>query len=129
MYATSDPEIATVDENGVIHTHASGNVDITVTLPSGEIIVYKITVNAASEVTVTLGDLNNDSEVNAVDASDLLIAAALIGAGEDSGLTDTQKQAADVDGNTELNAVDASIILQYAAAIGAGENAALEDFV
>lgn len=88
------------------------------------------TTTIPTETKTELGDLNGDGEVNAVDAADLLIAAALIGAGESSGLTDEQKIAADVDGNEELNAVDASIILQYAAACGAGvENAKIEDFV
>ena len=78
---------------------------------------------------VVPGDVNGDKEINAVDAADLLIAAALIGAGEDPALTDVQKAAADVDNNEEINAVDASIILQYAAAIGAGETAEMRDFI
>ncbi len=75
------------------------------------------------------GDVNGDGEVNAVDASDLLIAAAMVGAGEDSGMTDAQKNAADVNKNGTFDASDAASILQYAAAVGAGQiDAKIEDF-
>lgn len=65
-------------------------------------------------------DVNSDGEINAVDASDLLVALAKMGAGEDSGLNDTQKKAADADNSGDINAGDASVILMYAAYLGAG---------
>ena len=77
-----------------------------------------------------LGDLDNDGIVNASDAAKVLIAAAAMGAGEASGLTDAQMTAADVNGDGTVNASDAAIILIYAAAVGAGDtDAKITDFV
>lgn len=67
-----------------------------------------------------LGDLNGDKTVDASDASEILIASANIGAGSDSGLTQTQKTAADADGNGIFDASDAALVLMYAAEFGAG---------
>ena len=67
-----------------------------------------------------LGDLNGDQTVNASDAALLLIAAARIGAGEDSSLTKEQEIAADVDYDRRINASDSANILIYAANAGAG---------
>ncbi|MBR3629142.1 MAG: leucine-rich repeat protein [Oscillospiraceae bacterium] len=68
----------------------------------------------------SLGDIDDSGTINASDAANVLIAAAVIGAGKDPGLTDAQKKAADVNGDGATNASDAAIILQYAAYIGAG---------
>ncbi len=78
----------------------------------------------------TLGDLDGDGIVNASDAARVLIAAAAMGAGDSSGLTDAQMTAADVNNDGTVNASDAAIILIYAAAVGAGEtDAKITDFV
>ena len=66
------------------------------------------------------GDLNGDGEVNASDAALTLIAAALVGAGSDSGLTAMQSVEADVTGDSLVNASDAALILLYAADHSAG---------
>ena len=68
----------------------------------------------------TLGDVNEDGSINAKDATEVLIAAARIGTGQNTGLMDAQQKAADVDHNGKINAVDATWILQYAAAFGTG---------
>lgn len=77
------------------------------------------------------GDIDGDGEINAVDASLLLMAAALTGTGQPSGLTPEQEAAADVDGQDGFNAVDASYILQYAAYMGNNPEADLHinDFI
>ncbi|MBP0972881.1 MAG: leucine-rich repeat protein [Oscillospiraceae bacterium] len=80
--------------------------------------------------TPLLGDLDNDTTVNASDAAKVLIAAAAMGAGEASGLTEAQIKAADVNSDGTVNASDAAIILIYSAAVGAGqEDAKITDFV
>jgi hypothetical protein len=80
--------------------------------------------------TYLLGDVNEDGTVDALDASEILVAAAAMGAGNESGLTDTQELAADVNLDDSINAADASAILSYAAAVGAGDaDARLEDYV
>jgi hypothetical protein len=67
--------------------------------------------------------------VDSLDAANILIAAALVGANMDSGLTDAQKIAADTNGNGTFGAEDAALVLQYAAAVGSGCTESFEDFL
>lgn len=73
--------------------------------------------------------MNDDGEVNSVDASMILVAAALAGLDQDNGLTPEQERRADVDGSGNVNAVDASIVLVYASNAGLGGDVKLEDFI
>ena len=57
--------------------------------------------------------MNNDKQINAVDASTVLTYYANISTNKDGGFTEAQKIAADVDNNSDINAVDASYILSY----------------
>jgi len=75
---------------------------------------------AAGTFGYEVGDLDKDESVNAVDAADILIAAAAAGSGSNSRLSDGQRYAADVNDDGELNALDAALILQYAAYAGSG---------
>ena len=70
-------------------------------------------------IAYTCGDLNSDGTTNASDAANVLIAAANMGAGKDSGLTDAQFLAADFNFDGIVNASDAALILQQAAENGA----------
>ncbi len=79
-------------------------------------------------VSYLLGDLDEDGQVNAVDAAMILVAAASVGSGGESGLTETQELAADVNGDGECNAVDAAEVLRYAAAVGSGYTGSFDDF-
>lgn len=72
--------------------------------------VFPVTVNAAD---YKIGDLNNDSKINAVDASETLSEYARTSTKKESEFTETQKQAADVNKDGKINAVDASNILSY----------------
>ncbi len=83
----------------------------------------------AGEAASDLGDLNADSEVNASDAAMILVAAAAIGSGSDSGLTEMQKNAADLNKDSAFDAVDAALVLQYAAYSGSGGTMTLEEFL
>ena len=77
-----------------------------------------------------LGDVNGDGTVNASDAAQILIAAAAVGAGGKSGLTEQQSRAAEVNGDGQINASDAAVVLIYAAAVGAGQTEVkITDFV
>ena len=77
-----------------------------------------------------LGDVNDDGSINAKDANEVLIAAARIGTGKASGLTETQQKAADVDQDGNINAEDAAWILRYAAAAGTTSSPSmLEEFM
>jgi len=59
------------------------------------------------------GDVNNDGEVNAVDASEVLTYYAKTSTNTDSSFTEAQKKAADHNEDGEINAADASSILAY----------------
>ena len=77
-----------------------------------------------------LGNVNGDAVINASDAAVILIAAAAVGAGNDSGLTEAQKAAADVNKDKSINASDAAVVLIYSAAVGAGKtDAKISDYV
>ncbi|MBR1528655.1 MAG: hypothetical protein IJ642_05065 [Oscillospiraceae bacterium] len=78
-----------------------------------------------------VGDIQQDGAVNATDASNILIASALSGAGDTAqhiltmlGSCNTEEQAllfADIDNDGHINAIDAAYIMNYAASMGSGE--------
>ena len=65
-------------------------------------------------------DIDGDGRVTASDASSILVAAANIGAGRESGLTPEQEVLADANRDGKINAIDASLVLNFAASVGAG---------
>lgn len=73
-----------------------------------------------NKITESLGDLNDDKTVNAKDGAAVLVAAAQIGAGQGSGLTEEQIKFADINKDNAVNAKDAALILQFAAYKGSG---------
>ena len=76
-----------------------------------------ITSAQLSVFAVSIGDIDADGVVNAVDASQILIKAAELGAGETVAPEDLVLM--DVNGDNQINAIDASILLSYAANAGA----------
>lgn len=81
---------------------------------------YQITANAentVSQVDYTLGDVNKDGHINAVDASSVLSYYALVSTNKDGEFDEKQRIAADVNKDESINAVDASCILAYYAYI------------
>lgn len=103
----------------------------------------KKTTTAATAVTTTtttallspddypLGDVNNDGNINAVDASAALTYYAYSSTNNESSLNEAQKKAADVNKNGQINAVDASYILSYYAYTSTtkGELMPIEEFI
>ena len=78
-----------------------------------------------------LGDVNNDTMIDSVDASMVLAEYAAVSSGNGSRFRNNQQPiAADVNGNGIIDAVDASSILAYYAYVsGNGEYVPFEDFV
>lgn len=76
----------------------------------------------------TLGDPTGDGSINAEDATMILVAAARIGTGGESGLTSQEFAAADIDSNNAINAMDATAILRFAAAMGTGTASDIRDY-
>ena len=80
----------------------------------------------------TLGDVNDDDKINAVDASVVLTYYANISTNKDGGFDDTQKLSADVNNDGKIDAVDASCILSYYAYTSTTKDAtkkSIEDFL
>ena len=78
----------------------------------------------------TYADLNEDMEINAVDASLILAATATDGITVGTSVFTGQKAVdADVNFDGAYDSVDASIVLQYAAASGVGQKVLVADFI
>ena len=92
-------------EQGYIAIVASTTTTITKTTPQP--------ITTTTTVAYKLGDLNNDSKINAVDASETLSEYARTSTNKVSEFTEAQKKAADVNKDGKINAVDASNILSY----------------
>lgn len=71
------------------------------------------TTTQTQQISYSCGDIDNDSRINAVDASMVLTYYAMISTNKNGNLSEPQKKAADVDKNGVINAVDASNILTY----------------
>lgn len=91
-------------------------------------VTQHMTIKAMYIEAGTLGDVNLDGSVDATDASLVLIAAAAVGAGQNSGLNDTQLRNADVNLDGAFDATDAAYILQYAATVGVGYTGTSDEF-
>ena len=77
--------------------------------------MFGICFQSMYETALAPGDVNGDTLVNASDAAQVLIIAAVLGTGEESGLTLSQEAAADFNEDGMINASDATAILCYAA--------------
>ncbi len=76
------------------------------------------------------GDVNDDGEINAVDASLMLKEYAKLSSSEQKGsFSEAQKKAADIDGNGFIDAVDASATLAYYAYVSTLENDAAPESI
>ena len=95
-----------------------------------DIIFYGIKNSVNYIPTYQKGCLNQDDIVNSKDAAEILIASALMGAGNENGLNNGQEYAADVNIDGKINAEDAAIVLQYSASVGCGSfSGTLTEFI
>ena len=81
-----------------------------------------------TKVIPILGDVDENTVIDAVDASKILIEAANTGAGNPSILNDNQRNRGDIDRNWVTDAADAAKILQYAAYSGTGGTQTIEEY-
>lgn len=108
--------IATTTNNGpqtLTTTTTSKPTTTSTTTSTTTITSTTTTFPVQSQLKYSLGDVNNDGKVNAVDASTVLTYYANISTNKDGGFSEAQKKSADVDNNGDINAVDASYILSY----------------
>ena len=99
-------------------TPSTTTTSTTTTKPTTSMITSIITTSTTTspiqnQQKYPLGDVNNDGQINAVDASSVLSYYAMVSTNKDGGFDDLQKVAADVDHDGQINAVDASCILSY----------------
>lgn len=109
-------------------TTTETTTETTTTETTTETTATETTTEPTDQTKSNLGDADLNGIVNAADAGDVLVAAAAIGAGGDSGLNAEQTANADVDGNGVLDATDAAWILRYAAYAGTGGTMTMEQF-
>lgn len=129
-----------------VGSNDSITASLTFSIDAGSVLLHEVdetTIGAAIDtdgdgtyetpvvkgVNLVIGDLNGDDIANSVDAAEILVAAAAVGSGTESGLTERQELAADVNSDGIFNSVDASLVLQYAAYAGSGGTLAFEDFL
>jgi len=107
---SADPSVAVIENGNMIKGVAPGTVDITFyTNESGSDSGY----NTCQLTVYALGDINNDTKIDAVDASGVLAEYARLGSSQPRQFNDVQVKAGDVDKNGKTDAVDASNILAY----------------
>ena len=85
----------------------------TTIIPTTTTTIATTTTSVQNQIKYTLGDVNSDGNINAVDASEILSEYARISTNQNSQMSTEQKKAADVDENGSINAVDASQVLSY----------------
>lgn len=81
-----------------------------------------------TQIEASLGDVNEDGNIDADDSSFVLAEYASISAGNQLSFSELQFKLADVNEDGLINADDSSLILSYYAYISSGGNKSLEDF-
>lgn len=76
-----------------------------------------------------LGDVNQDGAIDALDASEVLMAYADHATGKDYRITTSQQLAADVNNDNAIDALDASHILGYYAFIATGGSGSMTEYM
>lgn len=96
--------------------------------------IYPFTVCGALSASainspISLGDVNGDSFVNAVDASCILSEYAGISTGKDPAFNDEQKIAADLNNDGIIDSIDASVVLAYYAYCSVKDSISVTEFL
>ena len=103
VWKSSNPEVATVDENGNIEAKSAGETTITVTTTNGIEATCKITVEEA----FLRGDINNDGRLT---VADLTYGARKLGEGT---LTEEEIKRGDVTGEGSYTVADLNRLSRY----------------
>ena len=131
----SVPAAVTMGVNSSFTADAANNVGaaaVTTTTAAAASPKVTTTTTAGNEsvVTIRLGDLNNDGNIDAIDASAILASyAASATSGGVSTLSAMQTIAADVNKDGNADAVDASNVLAYYAYSATNGTLSIEDYL
>ncbi len=110
-FKSTNTNVAVVSPKGIVTAIGIGEAIINIIDKDYNVIQLKVSVKA--DGSYLLGDVNNDGNINAVDASSVLAYYAMISTNKKGDFDENQKAAADVDHDGKINAVDASNILSY----------------
>lgn len=112
-YSDLDSDNEGKEEFTHIHLFQLFNIPIEEAMQESQ-VSEKAYVRPAPVKNVSDGDINGDSEINAVDASLILREYAMLSSGTHTGsFSEAQTKAADIDENGLIDAVDASRVLSY----------------
>lgn len=109
-WTSSDPAVATVDENGLVTACADGTVTITAANDSD---TYTFSLTLTLIAWDALGDVSGDAFVDTGDAINILEYYTGTILGTDGSLDETALLRADVDDNNAVDTADALLVLQY----------------
>lgn len=123
IWSSSDSEIASVDQNGVVSVYNSGNVTIYAVVKEDPSKIASVTLNIpkTGQMTVDRGDVTRDGMIGLDDAYAILMYNSYQAVGISYNFTDGSnseleqlvRQAADVDESGEINLRDAYSTLMY----------------
>ena len=83
--------------------------------------------NSASSL--SLGDVDGNLSINAIDASIILAAYARESTGGSMGFSNEQEKVADVNKDNLINSSDASLVLSYYSYISTGGTASIQNYI
>lgn len=104
-------------------------VTTTTTTTTSTTPITTTTVTTTPEITVNIGDIDDNKSIDAVDASMILAEYAITATNGKSTFTLSQKKAADVNNDGAVNASDASLVLGYYAYTSTGGVLLLKDYI
>lgn len=123
IWSSSDSEIASVDQNGVVSVYNSGEVTIYAVVKEDPSKIASVTLNIpkTGQMTVDRGDVTRDGMIGLDDAYAILMYNSYQAVGISYNFTDGSnseleqlvRQAADVDKSGEINLRDAYSTLMY----------------
>ncbi len=117
IWSTSDPEVAVVSKTGLVTSVGLGTAQIIVTDQDGYSAICTVALLGSG---IQVGDCNLDGDVNAMDATEILVYAAKLAVGTADALPDAMKSIYDADGSGIIDAMDATKVLIDSAEAGAG---------
>ncbi len=116
-WSSSDQNVVTVDENGVITATGYGKAQIIAADNKGRSAECTVNVIELSE-NAMIGDVNLDGTIDAADAALILSVSAQNGCKSKTYYSDGYLQVFDMNEDTVINAVDAALVLAVSANAG-----------